>query len=346
METMNDQSLMTFRTFMETSLYGKHGYYTKNVRIGFKGADFYTASHSVLFGYTLASYIHRCWKIFGEPTSIQVVEFGAGQGELFTRICDSLITLLPDIDIEYVIIESSTYLQSIQQKRAQEWTRMHSDRVRIQFAPPEMNVPTIVIANEVLDALPVERIRRTRSGWQQQYVVLGENEVQAKWLPADERLSTLSERWLPIPWDFEAELCTEFPSFFERVALCGNPIRALFIDYGITSAELAAGVRPCGTIRGYRQHQVVDVFSHPGETDITADVHWDHATAVLQDMGFQVCPLQTQGQFLLEYGILKIAENLMRDRPENTRRITAELKQLILPGGMGERFSVLECWKG
>jgi NADH dehydrogenase [ubiquinone] 1 alpha subcomplex assembly factor 7 len=329
---------------METSLYGEGGYYTNNVRIGLQGADFYTASQSVLFAYTLSSYIHRCWKTFGEPKLLQMVEFGAGQGELFTRICERLVKLLPDVRIQYVIIESSAYLKSIQQERARKC--IVSDNVHIQFDSPHPDVPTVVIANEVLDALPVERLRRTERGWLQQYVVVGEDGIRDEWLPADEVLSKLAEMWLPIPLNFEAEICTEFPSFFRRVVSCGNPIRAVFIDYGITREELAAGVRPRGTIRGYRQHQIVDVFSHPGQTDITADVYWDYATAVLQDLGLHAYPIHTQGQFLLENGILEIAEDFIKDRPELARRITSEIKHLILPGGMGERFSVLECLKG
>ena len=107
-------------------------------------------------------------------------------------------------------------------------------------------------------------------------------------------------------------------------------------------------MRPQGTIRAFSSHRVTDVLSSPGLSDITSDVNWDHAYASAAKAGFRVLPLQSQGQFLLSSGILNVLESMTDSgalEDANRRRValTNQLKQLVLPGGMGERFSVMEC---
>jgi SAM-dependent MidA family methyltransferase len=141
----------------------------------------------------------------------------------------------------------------------------------------------------------------------------------------------------------------EYSGFFAALREFGGPLTAVFFDYGITSDEWHAGVRPKGTLRGYRNHQVVDPLSLPGQTDITSDVHWDAVTVAAQDAGFTVSPLQSQGSFLMNHGILDELSELLAEQAgkPGTGLTAAKLKnsmnQLVLPGGMGERFSVLEC---
>lgn len=338
---------VTFLKFMEQALYGKQGYYTRAVRIGGDGADFYTAALSPLFSFTMGRYVVEMWRKVGEPATLQVVEIGAGQGELADGICQWLQMNLPNVIVEYVIVELSSYLEEVQQERL---GHLHKDnsRIHVRWGIPDYALPTVLVANEVLDALPVERIRRTKVGWQQAFVRRVEQGYTWHWNSAPGQLAEVADRFVNCPVGTAAELTTGYLDFFQRLLNYGRPLEAALIDYGITKVEWESGVRPNGTLRGYSHHQVVeDVLSKPGEVDLTADVNWDYAAASAKETGFAVQPLMTQAQFLMQFGILDVLQSLQHNLAEQAAQerlaLIGQFKQLVFPGGMGERFSVMTC---
>lgn len=349
---------------MEQALYGPDGYYTNFVRIGGESADFVTAAHSPLFGYTLANYISRQVDIWGRPSHLAVVEVGAGEGALAEHIITGMgRRVTRDVRVTYHIVEPSPALRLRQAARISAALAQLGSSVVVSWAESlteqgqvPLNIPTVLVANEVLDALPVERFRRTNNGWERACVVddpadrhekRGHRSLTWAWEPAPTSLAVQADRWLPIPVGTCAELAPTLSDFIRSCAgVTVGPLAALFIDYGITREELAAGVRAEGTLRGYRQHHVTaDVLSAVGLQDITADVHWEFTEATARMAGFTAVLRQQQGRFLMEHGILNVLAELQRPSGESLAayQLAGAFKQLCLPGGMGERFEVLEC---
>ncbi|MBX5435605.1 MAG: SAM-dependent methyltransferase [Alicyclobacillaceae bacterium] len=337
-----------FSRFMEDALYGPSGYYETRVRVGSQGGDFTTAARLPLFGATLARYAERTWEEFGRPEVLQVVEFGAGQGELASQVCAGLSERLPELRVEYVIIERSARLRQVQRERLAGRRTQVAGRCHVRWGSPRAGPVTLVLANEVLDAQPVELVRRERTGWLRGFVQTSSGRPRLVWRPAPDWLVALARRWLPVPVGSTAELCLHYLRLFRRAAATAVRGRALWFDYGITTAEWASGVRPWGTVRGYRNHQVLslqDILVAAGECDMTADVHWDFAAACARQAGWRVVRIVDQGPFLLSAGIAEQCQQLWRAETDalHASRWTAQLKRLVLPGEMGERFAVLEC---
>ncbi|GGI97009.1 SAM-dependent methyltransferase [Alicyclobacillus cellulosilyticus] len=347
------QGFVPFSAFMREALYGPEGYYARSVRIGADG-DFVTAAASPLFAGVLARYIGKVWHRFGRPRRLQLVELGAGEGTLAEGLLRALADHLADGPevIVYVIIEASDVLRTRQEARLRPRPSPATGRpwIQVHWADPDPSLDTVLLANEVLDALPVERVRRTADGWERMWVRWERGmPVEIAWRPAPPDLAERADVWLDIPPGTEAELCLEYEPLMLRCTRFGRRMAALWFDYGITRDEWQAGIRPRGTLRAYQRHAWVDWRREAGRCDITADVHWDLAMWAAEQAGWQV-RLWQQGEFLLAHGILDFVQPLADDgsewRPALARyRQTAALKQLILPGGMGERFSCLECWR-
>ncbi len=338
---------------MELALYGDDGYYTRSVSIGGKGADFYTAAQSPLFAETLANALTEQWNSWGRPTELQVVEYGGGQGELAAVLGPALVRLCSG-EITYTLVDRSRRLQTLQASAVQD-LRDEDTRLHYHFGKPLTDVPTCIVANEVLDALPIERVRRDGGSWQQAYVKLSpQGHFQWLWQSADARIASLADQFLPIPDGTVGEVCPGLAQFFQQLTAGGPPVFAWLIDYGINRDEWASGIRPQGTVRGYYRHQVTDVLDHVGEQDITADVNWDHVRNAAERAGFQFRFLESQGTYLMSHGIADAYQTRLTALDSSgaksvTQRMTlsGQLKQLVMPGGMGERFQVFGCeWIG
>ncbi|MCL6631714.1 MAG: SAM-dependent methyltransferase [Alicyclobacillus herbarius] len=338
----------TFAHFMDSALYGPGGYYSEHVSIGRRGADFYTASSLPLFAKTLVRWAAGVWRRWGKPAALQIVELGPGEGDFAASFCEAWREQeVRECQLRYVLAEVSPILRRRQQQRL-------SAQISVAHIPAVMEVvwddirsdwPTLIIANEVLDALPVERVRRTEEGWEQAWVVLDKRHGTSRleWRTADSHVARLANEYVDCPVNGEAEVAPALVDFFSSLRSWAIPITGVFFDYGITREEWQAGARPFGTLRGYRRHRVygiTEILDQAGMVDITADVNWSHACAAAEQAGFTVLPLCSQAHFLMEHGILQVAEGLA---PRvSWSKLAAQIKQLTLPDGMGERFSVLE----
>ncbi|MCL6627389.1 SAM-dependent methyltransferase [Alicyclobacillus shizuokensis] len=334
---------LTFARFMSLALYGEDGYYNRCVRIGEEGGDFYTASGMPLFAHTLALWAERNWRRWRRPRYLQVVEIGPGQGEFAQTFLSAWRARMSDAcELRYVLLERAPGLQRLQYERLRSCPETVWDDILPDW-------PTLVVGNEVLDALPVERVRRRRDGWDQAWVVWDEdrNGLALSWRPTDGPVADLAYRYVDCPVDCQAEVAVSLTEFFDRLRRMAALLSAVFFDYGITREEWQAGVRPHGTLRGYRGHRVRDldaILACPGGMDVTADVNWTQVLATAAESGFTALPLRSQGQFLLNEGILQAAETLAATAA--WPNVAAQVKRLTLPTFMGERFSVLELRAG
>lgn len=340
---LKEAGRLPFARLMDIALYSEHGYYGRHVRIGREGGDFYTASQSPLFALTLAAAIEQQITQWDFPAAVQVVEVGAGQGELGRGIATKFVDSGMKTKVLYRIDEVSEYLRQVQQERLQPLHKAGS--FEFSWGKPHRDIPTIIVANEVLDALPVERIRRTGDGWQYLTASLEDGEVAWQWEQAPEKIQDLASRYVDCPEGMQAEICEGYETLLDSLLGGSAPVWGIFIDYGITREEWQTGIRPEGTLRGYRNHAVVDPVHHLLEADITADVNWSLVEDVVRHLGIEHLQFQTQGQFLMNHGIIELAmaqQQTEKDLLAGNQWIQ-QFRQLALPEGMGDRFSVLSC---
>lgn len=344
-EAASGTGLIAFPNYMDIALYGEHGYYQRRATLGGRGADFFTAAQFPLFGRCLGKYLLGQWQqnpVAQHFQQMEIVEFGPGQGELAAAVGEYLEAVAPgELSIRYTLVEPSQHLRQVQFERL---TAL-SGRINWEWANDietvgSRNSHVFVLANELLDALPVEIVRRTTEGWQRGYVKVSNHQndpLQFEWRPAEVGLAQQATAFTPVPVGQRAELCLEYERVFKACADLADSVHAVFIDYGIFRDEWEAGIRPSGTLRGFARHEWTDPLQTPGWSDITADVNWNLAVARAKDCGFMVQPIQSQAAFLMAAGIAEMAEQNL------DRKTVQALKTLVLPGGMGERFSVLTC---
>lgn len=335
---------LPFDQYMQIALYEPGlGYYSAGARKLGADGDFTTAPEiSPLFGQCLA--VH-CDAVLGALDGGDVLEIGAGTGRL---ACDILLELdvRQRLPRRYRILEISADLRERQRESIARLPARLSERVDWLDAPPRAWQGAL-IANEVLDALPVKRfLCQSHAGAQELGVVLDQEGAFA-WMPrpADAALvdevervrSGLSWQW---PERYESELCLMLQPWLIEVTAGLQRGVALFVDYGLPRNEFFHPDRSQGTLRcHYRQHAHEDPFAHPGLEDITAWVDFTRVAEAADAAGLEVLGYATQAAMLLGLGI----EMFVTKAPdENTRiRRASEARQLLLPTGMGETFKAI-----
>ncbi|MCG2584784.1 class I SAM-dependent methyltransferase [Massilia sp. TS11] len=341
--------LISFARFMEQALYcPRLGYYSGgSAKLGQAG-DFTTAPElSPLFGAALAQVAADIMAQSGP----HVLEFGAGSGKLARDVLSELARLGAHVD-SYTIIDLSGELRARQQALLAEFPMVRwADALPADFSG-------VVLANEVLDAMPVQIVRATPDGWRELAVGYA---ADADGLPRfgwQERALTpaLAARTLAQAGpaaQFEPGYTTEIhpvgAAFMAALApLFGSGKgAALLFDYGFPAHEYYHPQRHGGTLMcHYRHHAHPDPFYLPGLQDITAHVDFTAMALAAQDAGLDVLAYADQAGFLLAAGI---GDLLLRTDPNDVRAYMPQanaLQKLISPAEMGELFKVLVVGRG
>lgn len=333
---------LPFVDFMQQALYDAHfGYYTAGLQKFGADGDFITAPElTPLFGQTLAN---QCDQIMGELEAPSLFEFGAGSGHLCVDILMHLESLqrLPK---EYLILEVSSNLKSRQQTWIQSQIPHLASRVRWLSQWPDRPFQGIVIANEVLDAMPVHRFLRTEEGLLESVVTLNQGgDLQETFRPCqNQRLIDHLNGVLPngiYPYLSEANL------FMDGWILACHAMlekgAVFIIDYGFPRHEYYHPERNHGTLMCHYQHRAhPDPLVHVGEQDITAHVDFTHLAEAAQAAGFHVAGYTNQAAFLIGNGLLSLLES-----PEPSVDRLQAVKKLVQPSEMGELFKVIALTK-
>jgi len=332
-------SLISFAEFMHFALYDvKKGYYTqKNTPFGKQG-DFVTApllSH--LFGHTLALQMIDVFKHLSEP---EIFEFGAGTGKL----CIDVLTKLEaeeKLPRAYHILEVSGHLQTLQQEAIHEAIPHLAHLVIWHQTLPEKPIEGVVIANEVLDAMPVHRFVSTDEGLYEGMVEQQEGNYQETLKPCDNQaLATYVSTYVEHskrPYSSEANLMVE-PWLKSCHDILAKGI-VLLIDYGFPAHEYYHPDRNMGTLMCHHQHKAhPNPFIHVGEQDITAHVNFTHVADSALKAGFQVSGYTSQAAFLLALGLLNLVDKSSLEDKQAA-------KVLLQPHEMGELFKVIALGK-
>lgn len=311
---------MSVRDYLALAL---DSYYAAGPDIGARG-DFYTAANVSLFPRSLRRFVEAARERVGKDA--RVVEIGGGTGALAADLRIDDIT----------IVEPSAALAERQRSRG----------LRVVGSLAELEpAPTVFIGNEVLDALPVHRVRRTPDGLREAYVEVRGGALVETLGP----LSTpaLDEAARPLaallPEGAAAEVNLEARKLLAQMAKAAPRCVVLLIDYGGEREELYGEDRPDGTLRGYHQHRVTGHLERPGEQDVTADVDFTHVRETARILGFEPAGYRVQGEFLADLGLV---DDMMRAMQDGEMGTYLAAKNLLLPGGMGERFKALCLARG
>jgi NADH dehydrogenase [ubiquinone] 1 alpha subcomplex assembly factor 7 len=330
------QGPIPLATFMAEALsHPEHGYYRRGDPFG-RAGDFTTAPEvSQMFGELIGLWCAEVWRLMGSPDAFLLVELGPGRG---TLMADALraAKVLPGFGeaASVHLVETSLPLRERQKAalagRDVAWHDAFAD------VPAG---PTVLIANEFFDALPVHQFERTAGGWRERLVALdGERFVLTH--GADR---SPAEVLIPPPIRLTAppgaivEVSPASVSLMRAVAerLDAEGGAALAIDYGHTAHGTGE------TMQAVRRHDYHDILADPGEADLTAHVDF----AALAEAAHPHAALHgpvTQSAFLRSLGIEMRAQQLAQRATDGQRRdIESALHRLIDPAEMGTLFKVL-----
>ena len=341
-EIKKHRNWIPFSRFMELVLYApQYGYYTGGShKIGNDG-DFITApTLTPLFARTLARQLQELLP----QTAGNIYEFGAGTGQLAA----DLLNNLSDGINRYYIIEISPELAARQKDLIQTLAPQAAQKIVHLSALPE-TFDGIIIGNEVLDAMPVEIIRKDEGGSFEHVGVCLDNDrftYLARPLH-DLQLSALASLYFPkISSPYTSELHPQQYAFIRTLASRLEHGCMIFIDYGFDAAQYYHPQRNQGTLIGhYRHHVIHNPFDFIGLADLTAHVNFTDIAQAGTDAGLDLIGYLPQSHFLLTLGITELLAQTGQTDSAAYIREAAAVQKLIDQHEMGELFKVIAFGK-
>ena len=332
-----------FSRFMELALYAPGlGYYSAgSCKLGTAG-DFVTAPEiSPLFGRSLAQQIIE---IMAQSTP-HILELGAGSGKLAVDVLSELErqNSLPE---RYDILEVSADLRARQQALLHEHLPHLANRVHWLNTLPD-SISGVLIANEVLDALPVHLVRWTDARIIERGVASdGTQFVWQERLPQIPALHHLAQQ-ISVPDDTLSEISLAARGLVSSLSARLRQGVLLFIDYGFGAREYYHPQRNCGTLMcHYRHHAHDDPFYLPGLQDITSHVDFTAVAEAAIDAELHLYGYTTHAHFLINCGIIDLLAETDPASVLDYLPLSAQLQKLTSPAEMGDLFKVIALGKG
>lgn len=339
---------ISFATYMHEVLYAPGlGYYSAGATKFGGAGDFTTAPEvSSLFGYVLA---RQCVPVLAEVraehASAALLEIGAGSGKLAADLLRRLQSLdaLPD---DYLILEVSADLRERQAAYLQATVPGLAGRVSwVDRIPAQIR--GAVVANEVLDALPVERFVRNADRVAQHRVAVDgddfvciEREAPAVLVTAVEQIE--ADLGTRLADGYVSEVCLAAPAWVSEIADALQSGMMFLFDYGVGRREYYAADRSTGWLRcHFRHHAHSDPLILPGIQDITAWVDFSAVASAAIDAGLTIAGYVSQAHFLMNGGLADELRHFTELQPVAQVQLSAQVKLLTLPGEMGETFKCL-----
>ena len=320
-----------------------HGYYRHQTAIGAEG-DFVTAPEiSQVFGELIGLWCAVAWQQMGSPSKLNLVELGPGRGTLM-RDALRAVRIVPGFReaISVHLVDSNATLRAAQQAALADSgvaLHFHDDAGQaLALTSGLATEPTIVIANEFLDALSISQCVFAGGSWHTRMVALDEETSSLVTVTGPECSSPPA--WPADRAANEGDILETCASFQTLAQLLGKraataPLAALFIDYGHAAAGFG------DTLQGVAGQAYVSPFRAPGETDLSAQVDFQRFARTCQSAGLHTDGTVPQGEFLGRLGIIERASRLMSANPAQAGEIEVSVARLIVPTGMGSRFLAL-----
>jgi SAM-dependent MidA family methyltransferase len=331
-----DDGWISFSRYMDLSLYTPGlGYYAGGaVKLG-KDGDFTTAPEiSALFGATLAKFASD---LFG-GAPLNILEFGAGTGKLAGDFLSAAAESGTKV-ANYQIVEVSSELRARQQRALANYPQ-----IEWLDAPPAA-FTGLVIANEVLDAMPVPLLVRRHGRWLERGVALDGSDFRFVDRECEQGMAGQIPGEPSLPDGYLTEVHPQQAGFMRLVGemlRAGNGGAALMIDYGFPASEYYLPQRSGGTLMcHYRHHAHADPFYLPGLQDITSHIDFSEIARAGLDAGLEVGFYMSQAAFLIGAGLPNLLEGQRAADPLHWLPLSNAVQKLTSPAEMGELFKAM-----
>ncbi|HEY1925876.1 MAG TPA: SAM-dependent methyltransferase [Caulobacteraceae bacterium] len=305
------------------------GYYATRPRLGEAG-DFITAPHvSQMFGELIGLWAAETWAALGGPSRIVLAEMGPGDGTMMSDVLRAA-RAAPAFAAaaEVWLVETSAPLREAQRSRLGDLPRWAQ---RLGELPAD--APVILLANEVLDCLPIRQAVRVAGGWRERRIAVDAQDILA--FAASEPVEPPgAPNGVPEGAVFEWSPAVEALGREVGARVSRARGAALFIDYGRDACEAA------DTLQALLGHSKRPPLTEPGEADLTAHADFPAFLAGARATGAAVSRIVSQGEFLRRLGVEVRADALARARPDRADVIVRQMRRLISAEGMGTLFKV------
>lgn len=337
---------LSFAEYMQAILYAPGlGYYSAGAQKLGETGDFITAPEfSSLFSRALA---RHCAHLLASLPAAELLEFGAGSGVMAADILLELehLQALPE---HYFILEISADLQQRQRQTLQSRAPHLLQRVHWLECLPE-RFCGVVLANEVLDAMPIQRFRWQQGGIHELGVAWRDGALVWQDLPVTEpellaRITTLASQhdW---PEGYVVEFNPALQGWLQSLGEMLEQGGILLLDYGFPAHEYYHAQRSSGTLMCHYRHRAhSDPLILPGLQDVTVHVDFTAVARAAELAGLEVLGFASQANYLLANGVLELAADVADTRAQLV--LAAQLKRLLMPGEMGEIFKVMLLGRG
>ena len=322
--------------FIEFALYDKvNGYYMKKNPFGKEG-DFITAPNITrLFSEIISIWVLTFWKSIGSPKKFNLLELGAGNGEMMKVIIETLKNF-PECfnNCIFQIHEKSELLKKNQQLNLKSENIIWIDDIKMNNS-----YPTVFLANEFFDALPIKQFFKRKEGWVERFVNF-----------KDEKNAEFNEQPLNIK-DIEQDLSFEIskdqeiieysPSSFEYLKDISNLIKRndggiLIIDYGYLNLKMEE------TLQAIKNHKHSNILEDIGDSDITYNINFNLFKRFIDQFDDLNFIITNQKKFLTSMGIVQRAEIISENIPFSKKSdLFYRIRRLIDEKQMGELFKVM-----
>lgn len=320
-----------FSDYMRLALYAPGlGYYSAGaVKFGEAG-DFVTAPEiSPLFGRTLARFASH-WL----PERQAILELGAGSGKLARDILDEIP------GVSYFILEVSADLRSRQEETLKGLPVTWLDALPESFEG-------VIIANEVLDAVPFHVVCWKEEGIVERGVCLEQGRLAWRDVPLEEGRLHEAAKAIDVRPGYVSEIQLEARALVSRLGRILKKGAMLFIDYGFGRREYYHPQRYQGTLMCHYRHRAHgDPFYLPGLQDITTHIDFSAIAEAGIDAGLEFIGYASQANFLINCGILELLGRVSPEDPQIYLPLSSGLQKLVSPSEMGELFKVMAFCRG
>jgi SAM-dependent MidA family methyltransferase len=335
-----------FEQFMDLVLYAPGlGYYSGGAEKLGAGGDFTTAPEtSRLFGACVALQCAEITQVLG---CASILEIGAGSGRMAADILTRL-EMLGQLPERYSILEISADLRERQREYLNKRLPHLLRRVHWLDGPPEQPFDGIILANEVLDALPVARFRWHATIPEEMGVTFADGRLQWAAREANGAMTQICRELAAAAGGWEegyiSEYCPRLPAWIRSVTHALRRGAVLWFDYGLPRAQYYLAERHDGTLVCHFRHQLSgDPFANVGLQDITAWVDFTRVAEGCSAANLEVAGFTTQAHFLAALNIDREMRLAAGDDENLFARLANQARQLMLPGEMGERFKAMVC---
>ena len=338
--SINKKKFISLDKFIDKALYDKkNGYYMKKNPFG-KNGDFITSPNiSILFSEMIAIWCIAFWQNLGSPRKINIVELGAGNGEMMYQM-NKVFERFDKFNrsSKKIILEKSQILKKIQKKKLIFQKVLWIDKLnKIKKGP------SIFLANEFFDALPIKQFIKKQNKWFEKKVkIINKNNIELVNKPTD--ICKL-EKKIKIDLKHNQKFIEFSPLSYKYLKIISKKINQskgglLIIDYGYLEKQMK------DSLQSVHKHKFNSVFENFSNSDITHNISFNFFKKILKKLNLRVVGITSQKEFLTKLGIINRAETIAKNLNFSKKaNIYYRLNRLVDDKFMGNLFKVMFATK-